>query len=49
MTISNDHKQLIKTLKVKENFADNHVHKILRIFEGWANFPFTTCETKRDY
>ena len=27
----------------------NHVHNILRPFDGWANFPFTTSETKRDY
>ena len=26
----------------------NHVHNILRLFDGWANFPFTTSETKRD-
>ena len=39
----------MKTYKAKENFADNQVQNILRIFDGWANFPFTTTETKRDY
>ena len=24
----------------------NHAHKTLRRFDGWANFPFTTSETK---
>ena len=27
----------------------NHVHNISRLFDGWANFPFTTSETKCDY
>ena len=27
----------------------NHVHNILRLFDSWANFPFTTSETKRAY
>ena len=36
----------MKTWKAKENFEDNHVHNILRLFNGWANFPFTTSETK---
>ena len=27
----------------------NHVHNILGLFDGWANFPFTTSETKHDY
>ena len=26
----------------------NHLHNILRIFDGRANFTFTTSETKRD-
>ena len=26
----------------------NHFH-ILRLFDDWANFSFTTSETKRDY
>ena len=28
---------LIKTYKSKENFSDNHVHNILRLFDGWAS------------
>ena len=32
------------------DFLDyNHVHHILRLFDGWANLPFTTSENKRDY
>ena len=27
----------------------NHVHNILRHFDVWPSFPFTTSETKRDY
>ena len=27
----------------------NHVDNILRLFDGWANFCFTTSQTKRDY
>ena len=26
----------------------NHVHDILRLFDGWENFPFTTSEAMRD-
>ena len=26
----------------------NHVHNILRFSYGWANFPVTTIETKRE-
>ena len=40
---------LTKTYKAKENFSDNHVHNILRLFDGVANFPFITSETKRNY
>ena len=36
-------------IETKENLTDNHVHNILRLFDGWANFPFTTSETKREY
>ena len=25
-----------------------YVHNILRLFDGWTNFPFPTSETKRD-
>ena len=27
----------------------NHVHNSLILFDGWANFPFTTSEMKRNY
>ena len=40
---------LIKTWRVKENLADYHVPNILRFFDGWANFLFTTSKTKPDY
>ena len=33
----------------KENFADNHFHNILRLFDASPNFPFTTSETMGDY
>ena len=36
-------------IKVKKMFITNHVHNILRVFDGLANFPFTTSETKCDY
>ena len=35
-----------KDIKSKRNFADNKVHNILRLSDGWANFPFTTSERK---
>ena len=35
--------------KAKENFADNHGHNSLRLFNVWPNFPFTTSEAKGDY
>ena len=27
----------------------NHVHYILRLFDGWVNFPFTISEKNLDY
>ena len=27
----------------------NHDHNILRLFDVWPNFPFTTVKAKRDY
>ena len=33
----------------KKNLADNHGHNILRIFDVFPNFTFTTSETKLDY
>ena len=40
---------LIKTEKVKENFADNDGHNILRLFDVLPNFSVATSEIKRDY
>ena len=37
--------KLLVILFTKENFADNHVHNVLRLFNGWANLSFTTNET----
>ena len=39
----------MKTLKAKENFADNHFRNILRLFDVLPNFAFTTSETMGDY
>ena len=39
----------MKTLKAKENFADNHFCNILRLFDVLPNFAFTTSETMGDY
>ena len=41
--------KIVKKIKSKWNFSDNHVHNILRLFDGWENFPATTSETKLDY
>ena len=41
--------QLIKTQKAKENFTDNPDHNVLRLFDVFPNFVFTTNETKLDY
>ena len=27
----------------------NHVHNVLRLFNGWEKLPFNTSETRRDY
>ena len=35
--------------KKKENFTDNYVYNILRLFDGSANYPFTTSERKCVY
>ena len=45
MTVNKDMR--IKTWEVKEHFADNHVHNIFRLFDGWGNFLLTKSETKR--
>ena len=46
-------KAVNKDIKTKENFSDNHVHNILRLFDDWLNFSLTTNENKkqkkRDY
>ena len=38
----------MKTYKAKENFADNHFHNTLRLFDVLPNVPFTTSETMGD-
>ena len=43
------HKDIKQKKKNQKNLADNHVHNILRLFDGSANFPFNKSETKRDY
>ena len=40
---------LTKTQRSEVNFADNHFHNILRLFDVLLNFLFTTSETRRDY
>ena len=40
---------VIIDIKSKRNFADNHFHNILRLFDVLTNFIFTTTETIRDY
>ena len=42
-------KTVTKDIKPKENFEKNYSDNILRHFDGWVNFAFTTNETKRDY
>ena len=48
MTVFNN-KTVNKDIKIEKKscsyFADNH---ILRLLDGWVNFPFTTSETKVD-
>ena len=39
-------KLILKCLKL---LIFNHVDNILRLFDGWAKFPFTTSETTHDY
>ena len=36
---------VIKDIKRKENFADNHDHNILRLLDVLSSFPFTPKET----
>ena len=36
---------VIKDIKRKENFADNHDHNILRLLDALSSFPFTPKET----
>ena len=38
-----------ETWKTKENFADNRGHNLLRLFDVWPNFFFTTNGTKLYY
>ena len=39
----------MKTQKAKENFADNHFHNILRLFDVLPNIRFNTNGTMADY
>ena len=34
---------------MSEKIDYNHGHNILRLFDVWLNFLFTTTETKGDY
>ena len=36
---------VIKDIKRKENFADNHDHNILRLLDVLSSFPITPKET----
>ena len=36
-------------MSLRESFADNHFHNILRLFDVLPNVPFTTIEMKRHY
>ena len=40
---------LIKPEKAKENYADNHTYKILRLLDILSDFSFTASERKNDY
>ena len=40
---------LKKHKKAKEDFANNQVHNVLRIFDVLPDFPFTASETMRNY
>ena len=37
-----------KDIKAKQNFADNHFHNLLRLFDVSPNVPFTISETMCD-
>ena len=39
-------KALHKDMKSKRKLSHIHVHNILRLLDGWANFPFTTSKNK---
>ena len=38
-----------RDMKSKRNFAHNHFHNILRVFDVLPNLAFTTSETMCDY
>ena len=40
---------LMETYNAQENFADNHFHNILKLFDVLPNFALTTGEKMRDY
>ena len=39
----------MRILKSKEDFSDNQVHNIVRLFNVLPNFPFSTSGTISDY
>ena len=49
MTVFNNWSCSKNTQKAKGNFADNHFHNILRLFDALPNFSSITSETTRDY
>ena len=42
-------KAVNKDIISKKKITDNHVHNILRLFGGWASYPFITSEKKHVY
>ena len=39
----------MKTSKANEDFADNHLRNVLRLFAVLRNFAFTAIDKMRDY
>ena len=39
---------ILMTELTKSINTSNHVHNIVRLFDGWADFPFTKGETMFD-
>ena len=42
-------KPLLLRFVIVKTLSYNHAHNIFRLFDGRANFPFTTNVTKHDY